>query len=398
MAQATAIIIGGGVIGLSTAYHLARKRFGRIILLEKGRPGDGSSSRAAGGITGLLWTETGVAVRKLSLTRFRELSQELDGYTYRQVGCLNLFDPVSWQEQQPLLSLYDRLGVPYEVIDADAMRSRWPDLHPDDSLTGLFDPLGGYSEPHEYLPALAAKTAALGVEIREGAQVSGFLRHNGRISGVVTSAGQVEADVVICTVHTWTQKLIEQLQWQLPIKAFVHQRCVSEPLTAPLDIPMVNAHPLGGYCRPADGNRLLIGFSTSEREEYPVPSLAFEMSGLSIPPGVRDGAWARLSRLLPGAGQPRWATEKVGLLSFSMDGEPILGPVEQSPGLYIAASFHSGGFAYSPAAGLLLAEWVADGKTSIDLTAFSPDRFSPARVDAYLSTTHRQQDAVPRRH
>src|ERR671928_1271159 len=98
MTSATAVIVGGGVIGLSTAYHLARKRFGRIVVLEKGPVGDGSSSRAAGIITGLLWSETGVLARKLSLARFRELSEELDGYRFKAVGCLNLFDPGSWPE------------------------------------------------------------------------------------------------------------------------------------------------------------------------------------------------------------------------------------------------------------------------------------------------------------
>src|SRR5947208_11107263 len=110
-----AIIVGSGVIGLSTAYHLARKRFGKVILLEKGPVGDGSSSRAAGIITGLLWSETGVLVRKVSLARFRGLSHELDGYTFQEVGCLNLFDPQSWPDRAALLPLYDRLGAPFEI-------------------------------------------------------------------------------------------------------------------------------------------------------------------------------------------------------------------------------------------------------------------------------------------
>ena len=99
MSASTTVIVGGGVIGLSTAYHLARKGYGHIIVLEKGPVGDGSSSRAAGIITGLLWSETGVLVRKVSLARFRELSHELDGYTFQEVGCLNLFDPQSWPDR-----------------------------------------------------------------------------------------------------------------------------------------------------------------------------------------------------------------------------------------------------------------------------------------------------------
>ena len=94
MASTTAIIIGGGVIGLSTAYHLARKGFGKIMLLEKGSVGDGSSSRAGGIITGLLWSETGVLARKISLALYRELSANLPGYRFGDVGGLNLFDPL----------------------------------------------------------------------------------------------------------------------------------------------------------------------------------------------------------------------------------------------------------------------------------------------------------------
>ena len=111
------VIVGGGVIGLSTAYHLAHKGAGEIVLLEKGPVGDGSSSRAAGITSGLLWSETGVRARLIGARLFRELSEELEGYTYHnEHGCLNLYTPQQWGEFQPMLPLYDRLGVPYEIL------------------------------------------------------------------------------------------------------------------------------------------------------------------------------------------------------------------------------------------------------------------------------------------
>src|SRR3954471_560069 len=124
MHTATAIIIGSGVIGLSTAYHLARKNFGKIIVVEKGSVGDGSSSRAAGIITGLLWSDTGVLARKLSLQRYRELSEELPGYRFQDVGCLNLFDPPSWPEREKLFPLYDHQDVSYEILTASEIHAR----------------------------------------------------------------------------------------------------------------------------------------------------------------------------------------------------------------------------------------------------------------------------------
>lgn len=397
MPGATAIVLGGGVIGLSAAYHLARKQFGRIILLDKGVIGDGASSRAAGIITGHLWHQTGIEARKISLMLFRQLSEELEGYYFQEVGCLNLFDANSWPQRESLLPLYERLGVPYEILDAVHLRQRWPALHLRPDFIGLFDPLGGYSEPDDYIPALARKVRDLGVEVRQGQQMQGFEVRQGQVKGVLTSAGQIEGEVVICAVHAWTLKVIEQLGWNLPVKTFVHQRYLTRPLPAAVAIPAINANPLGGYIRPAHGNRLLVGIETAEREEYRVQSPDFHMSALSVPPGLRARARAALQSLFPPLAQLEWESEKVGLIAFSSDGEPILGPVKHLPGLYVAAAFHSGGFAYNPVAGLLLAEFVADGRPSIDVSAFAPDRFARAEVEEFLGTTVTQEEYA-RRH
>jgi glycine/D-amino acid oxidase-like deaminating enzyme len=398
MSSPTAIVIGGGVTGLSAAYHLALKKFGRVILLEKGPVGDGSSSRSAGIITGLLWTETGVRARRISLRRFRELSQELEGYQFQDVGSIILFDPPSWQERQRLLPLYERLGAPFEVLDAAEMRRRWPAFRPREDLIGLFDPLGGYSEPDDYIPALARKCRELGVDVREHQQVTDVLTRGGRVTGVRTPERDIEGDAVICTVYAWTLRLTDRIGLRLPVKSFVHQRYVTTPLPAPVRIPVINANPVKGYIRPASGNRLLVGIETSDREEYPVPSLDFRQSALSAAPELRDQLTRDFVPLAPDLGATSWATERVGLLTFSMDGEPILGPVSGLPGLYVGVAFHSGGFAYNPASGLLLSEFVADGRTRIDVTAFSPDRFDPKAVSDYLAATVAQSQAVQRRH
>lgn len=394
----TIIILGGGVTGLSTAYHLARKRAGRVIVLDRGPIGDGSSSRAAAIVTGLLWSETGVLARKISLRRFRELSAELPGYTFHAVGCLNLFDAASWPERAALLSIYDRCGAPYEVLDAPAMRSRWPDLHPPDNYIGLFDPLGGYSEPDAYISALAQRCRELGVEIREHTTVQQVLMRGGRVTGVQTAAGILEADAVVSTLYAWTNLILASVDLRLPVKSFVHQRYVTTPLPAPLAIPAVNANPLGGYVRPAAGGRLLFGIETAERSEYRVAAPDFHLSALRAPAELQDHIRAHFSAYVPSLTAATWEAEKVGLITFAMDGEPILGPVARLPGLFVGTAFHSGGFAYNPVAGMLLAEFVTDGRTSIDVRAFSPDRFDPAETADYLAETLSQKDVVRRRH
>lgn len=369
------VIIGGGVIGLSAAYHLARKGAAPVTLLEKGAVGSGSSTRAAGIITGHLWTETGVRARKISLRRFRELSDELDGYRFQTSGTLNLFDATSWPEREALLPLYDRLDVPYEILDAAAIAARWPELTPNDrpGVVGLYDPLGGYSEPQRYVPALAAKARALGVDIREGQIVTGFERSGERFTGVQTRTGSIPADVVISATHIWTNQLLAAAGYQLPMRAIVHQRYVTAPLPAPANIPAVNANPYGAYFRPAEGGSLLAGYETPQPAPYTVPALDFEMTAVTTPASYREHLRANLLPLLPLLKAASWATEHVGLLSFSGDEEPILG--ELALGLLVAGSFHSGGFAYNPVVGLLLAEMALGEATSVDLRTFAPTRF-----------------------
>jgi len=400
MTQATIIIIGGGVIGLSTAYHLAKQDAGKIILLEKNIVGDGSSIRAGGIITGLLWSKTGVEARKISLKLYRELSTELAsyGYQYQDVGCLNLFDRSSWSDREKLLPLYDECNVPYEIIDALEIHHRWPDLAPTEDTIGLYDPLGGYSEPDQYVPALAQRCRDLGVDIREFQTVTDFVLNNNKVCGVVTQKGQIDADIVICTTHTWTSNLLITQNQQFPIKSFVHQRFLTTPLAQPIRIPAVNANPQGGYMRPATGNRILVGGETEEREEFITPSLDFRMTKLRPPDGYKDQLRNNIMPLLPCLRDTHWESEKVGLLSFSMDGEPIVGGVPQLEGLLIGASFHSGGFAYNPVAGLLLAELAMHGQTQLDIGEFSPTRFEPGATQDYLSSRVAQKDAVSRRH
>lgn len=385
------VVIGAGVVGLNAAYRLALRRAGRVVVLDKGGIGDGASSRAAGIITGLLWSATGVAVRRLSLRLFRELSAQLPGYRFADVGCLNLFHAEALDAQRALFPLYQRLGAPHEVLEVGEIRRRWPGLAPRDGLLGIFDPEGGYSEPDELLPALAAGCRDLGVEIREGVTVTGVLERGGRAAGAATDGGDVEADAVVCATHVWTRELFRRLRRALPVKFFVHQRYLTPRLPDLPRLPAVNAHPYGGYLRPAAGGALLAGVEAPERCEHEVASFDFRMAQLTVPDEVRRRARALLP-LVPAAGAAPWAEERVGLLCFSADGEPVLGPVGDLPGLFVGTAFHSGGFAYSPAAGQLLAELVVDGRPSIDIAAFSPDRFDVAAAEGFLSTPMTQAE------
>jgi glycine/D-amino acid oxidase-like deaminating enzyme len=393
-----AVIIGAGVTGLSTAYHLCKKQFGEIILLDKGPVADGSSQRAAGIFTGLLWNETGVLVRKRCFALYRELSQELQGYKFQNVGCLNLFSRDSWGEREALLPLYRRLDAPYQILQPGEIEARWPQMRLPPDCVGLYDPLGGYSEPTEYIPAMKQRLLELGVDIREGELVTDFEVKNAVVTGVRTGRELIEADAVVSTVYSWTRALLQTVGVQLAVKCFVHQRYVTPPFGSAINLPAVNANPYGAYFRPGIGGTLLAGLETAEREEYAVDSIDFRLAQIPSPPGLRAELQRRLLPLLPLMKGVAFQSESVGLLTFSLDGEPILGPLAALPGLILGLAFHSGGFAYNPGTGELLAEYVTEGRTSLDVTSWSPNRFEPRETAVYLEEMLRQKDVGKRRH
>ncbi|MCC6291218.1 MAG: FAD-binding oxidoreductase [Bryobacterales bacterium] len=388
------VIIGAGVTGLSTAYHLAKRASGRITVIDKGPAGDGSSSRAAGICTGLLWTETGIRVRRRCLALYEELSRELSGYAFHRTGCLNLFSAADWPARAALLPLYDELGAPYEVHAPP----RFGQLRFASDGVALYDPLGGYSEPSEYLPALTAAVRAAGVTILEHTRVEEVLTANGAVTGVRTAHSTIPAGAVVCATYGWTRLLLEPLGVTVPVKAFVHQRFEAVPRAPLPPFPAVNANPLGIYARPARDGRVLVGIETLDRPNFEIPHAEFNLSSLTITPGLRSIALDRLAVLLPAAGGAQPANESVGLLTFSLDGEPILGPVAQLPGLFLGLAFHSGGFAYNPGAGELLAQFVLDGRTAIDVSTWSPNRFDTDEAKQYLATPLLQSQTFRRRH
>ncbi len=296
MADRHAIIVGGGVTGLSTAYHLKRLGYGDVTVFEKDTIGAGSSSRAAGISTGLLWTKTGILARKTALRRFREMSRELNGYVFHnEHGCLGLFSPELWPGREALLPLYDEFDVPYQVLSADEIKRRWPMLKPPDDYLGVLDPLGGYSEPPEYLAALTAKLEATGRADRRECDGSELVLEGDRAVGVRHRGRGRQADAVVVANYAWVLPLLKTADIAIPAKTFLHRRYVSKPMAAPFVAPPVNADPFVGYVRPADGNRILIGAETPDRDDMKVSEFGFRLDEIADDPALRERWWSASS-------------------------------------------------------------------------------------------------------
>lgn len=396
----TFLIIGAGVTGMSTAYHLCKQGAGRVIILEKDQVGAGSSSRAAGITTGLLWTRTGVQARRIALDLFTEWSSCLPGYTFHsEEGCLNLISPEGWTNRQPLLPLYDEFAMQYEILSPGEIRDRWPVLKPRDGFKGLWDPRGGFSEPPNYLNALRTEVLRMGGVIHEGTCVKSILLSGDTAIGAKTENGDIYADAVICATYAWTNTLLASLDIRLPAKSFIHQRYVTQALPSFLKMPPVNADDYFGYIRPTDDGKILMGVETPAGTDYSIKDPTFELSDIPDQWSIAEDGKSKLQTLLPLLKETTWEYAKTGLINFSMDGEPIIGSIASYNQLLVGLAFHSGGFSYSPVSGFLLAELASKGTTPIDIAAFSPNRYTePAETEAYLESTVPQSHAVRRRH
>ena len=392
------VVIGAGVTGLSTAFHLVEKGVERVVVVDKGSVGGGSSLQAGGIITMLLGTETEVRARAISLDLFERFSRILDGYQFHQVGCLNLVTEDVFSEAAPVRDLWRRLGGRFEVLRGGEISERFPDLAAVETDIGVLDLRSGYSEPHRYVPALRAKLEDMGVEIRENEAVVGFDIHGGRLRGVVTDRGTIETDAAVSSVNAWTNHVLSLVGFRVPYKNFVHERFVTKPFPEPPRLPAVNDHILNGYVRPTDDNRLLLGTSVDGLGAYEMRGADFDVSELEPHPDALPFLKEHLVRRAPMLEGAEWDYHTVGLISLAYDVKPVIGPVPGVDGLFVGAHFHSGGFAYNPASGLLIAEHVVDGETSIDSEMYSPARFGTVDTDAFLTAPIMHDDMGRVRH
>ena len=392
------VVIGAGVTGLSTAFHLVEKGVERVVVVDKGSVGGGSSLQAGGIITMLLGTETEVRARAISLDLFERFSRILDGYQFHQVGCLNLVTEDVFSEAAAIRDMWRRLGGRFEVLRGGEISDRFPDLAAVETDIGVLDLRSGYSEPHRYVPALRAKLEDMGVEIRENEPVAGFDIHGGRVRGVVTDRGTIETDAAVSSVNAWTNHVLSLVGFRVPYKNFIHERFVTKPFPEPPRLPAVNDHILNGYVRPTDDNRLLLGTSVDGLGAYEMRGPDFDVSELEPHPDALPFLKEHLVRRAPMLEGAEWDYHTVGLISLAYDVKPVIGPVPGVDGLYVGAHFHSGGFAYNPVSGLLIAEHVVDGETSIDSEMYSPARFGTVDTDAFLTAPMMHDDIGRVRH
>lgn len=367
---ADVVIIGGGVMGTSTAYHLALEGCRDVLLLER-HPflGTEATGKCAGGIRHQFGTEINVRLSLLSLPmldRFEEeLGQPID---LRYCGYLFLLtDERDLAAFRHNVEMQHQLGVMTEWLEPAKVAKRLPLFNLKDVLAGTFQARDGLADPNSVVQGYAAGARRLGAKLLTDVEVTGIRVAGVKIQGVITAHGEVATRTVVNAAGPWAGKVGKMAGVDTPIVPVRRQIVVTGAMPeVPSDFPFVIDFAQSLYFH-REGPGILtgmsnpdqpVGFDQSVDKEWELVHLAAAMKRLPI---------------LERAGlASRWA----GLYEVSPDAHPILGRIPAVEGFYCIGGFSGHGFMHGPVCGLLLAEEILDGGAhTLDITPLSIDRF-----------------------
>jgi sarcosine oxidase subunit beta len=363
------VIIGGGVMGASSAYHLAARGMKNIVLLEKDQFfGQGATGRCAGGVRYQFATEINIRLSLASLPmleRFKEeIGQEIN---YRKCGYLFVLNNEKDLDVfQSNVKLQHQLGVQTVWLSRDDIIKRLPLMHFEDALGGTFNEKDGLVEPNSVVMGYINAAREMGVQAFNTVEVNGIRLKGDKVESVDTSLGQIHTRLVLLAAGPWSAQIGQMAGLQIPILPIRRQIFTTTPLPElPVDFPFVIDFAQSLYFH-REGEGLLVGMSNMNEQ----PGLSqtidgdFELSNLA----------AAISRmpLIQSAGMvSHWA----GLYEVTPDAHPIFGgsPIE---GFLLVAGFSGHGFMHGPISGKLMAEFIMDGRfSSVDVSKLNLARF-----------------------
>ena len=371
---ASIIIIGGGVMGASTAYHLAARGVRDILLLEKEDFfGMGATGRCAGGVRYQFSTEVNIRLSQASLPMLEHFEDEIgQPVDYHKWGYLFL---LSKEEEieifQRTVELQHSLGVETEWLDGNEVRRRLPMMNLDDIIAGTNHPKDGVADPNSVVMGYINTAHRLGVQIRAGVTVDGIKIKGGKITGVSTSFGYVDAPIVVNAAGPWAGLVSDLAGLSIPLTPLRRQWLTTTSIPElPPDFPFVIDFAQSLYFH-REGQGILTGMSN------PNETPGFDQS--------IDREWelthteAAIERL-PILEQAGLGFRQAGLYENTPDAHPIYGatPIE---GFYIVTGFSGHGFMHGPISGLLMSEIILDGKaTTVDVSMLDLARFDEGRL------------------
>jgi 4-methylaminobutanoate oxidase (formaldehyde-forming) len=377
--HARVVVIGGGVIGTSVAYHLAKMGCQEVVLLERDRLTSGTTWHAAGlMVTFGSFSETSTEMRKYT----RRLLYELEAETEQSSGFLPIGfievagDKDRLEEYRRVSALNRYLGVDVQEITPSEVKALFPIAKVDDLHAGFYVKDDGRVNPVDFTMALAKGARMRGAKLFEGVPVTGILRRNKRVAGVETPFGRIECDTVVNCAGMWARELGLKAGVSIPLQAAEHYYLLTDKIPG-IDPkwPVLEDPSSYTYIRP-EGDGLMVGLFEPVSAPWKVEGIPQDFSFGEIPPD-----WDRMTPYVEKAMNRVPVTLETGIKklfcgpeSFTPDLSPVLGEAPELGGFFVAAGLNSIGILTGGGVGRLLAHWILTGKPDQDVTGMNIDR------------------------
>jgi len=368
------VIIGGGVMGASAAYHLAKHGMKNIVLLEKEEFfGTGATGRCAGGVRYQFSTEINVKLSLESLPMIECFKDEIgQDVNYRQCGYLliatNKKDATTFKHN---VELQNSLGVKTILLTGDEVRARLPLMKFEDAITGTFNPTDGIVDPNSVVAGYISAAHKMGVKALTHVEVTGIHVSGDEVKAVETTQGLIQTRMILNAAGPWAGQIGEMAGVKIPVVPIRRQMFTTNPLKEiPEDFPFVIDFAQSLYFH-REGEGLLIGMSNQNEKPGFDQSVDEEFEFVNL-----ETAIERLPLLERASRASHWA----GLYEVTPDAHPIFGG-SNLKGFTICAGFSGHGFMHGPVAGKLMSEYILDGKFStLDVSMLDLPRFEEGRL------------------
>src|SRR5277367_6381201 len=377
--RAQVVIIGGGVIGCSIAYHLAHLGWRDVVLVERDALTAGTTWHAAGLITSAGMTdETALFMSRYSRDLYARLEQETGHSTgFRPVGHVSIAtNPIRLEALRRESEFVRGFGVADEEISATELAAMWPLLDVSDVLAGFLVADEGRADPVGVATSLAKGATALGVRIVPGVTVERVETRGTQVTGVLTDHGRIETEIVVNAAGMWARQLGARNNVTIPLQAAEHYYLLTDavPGMSP-DLAVIEDPDRYGYYRP-EGDGMLVGLFEPVAAPWSLDGVPGDASFTTLPPD-----WDRLGPYLGPALDriPSLADVGVRLFfcgpeSFTPDVRPMLGPAPELDGYFVAAGLNSLGILLGGGVGNVMAQWIVEGVPPVDITGYAVDR------------------------
>jgi len=384
--QAQVVIIGGGVVGCSLAYHLTKRGWSDVVLLERKQLTCGTTWHAAGLVGQLRATQNLTKLAQYTADLFGGLEEETGQATgFAQHGSLSLATSEGRMEELKRgASMARCFGLEVEVISAREAQDKWPLINIDDVVGAVFLPKDGKVNPIDVTQAMAKGAKNGGALIFEDTKVSAIHTQNGRVTGVATDRGDIAAEVVVNCAGMWAREVGLMVGANVPLHAAEHFYIVTENFDGMTpDLPVLRDPDNCAYFK-EDAGKLLLGAFEPVSKPWGMDGIPDDFSFTQLPDD-----FDHFEPILETAMRRLPALENVGIQlffngpeSFTPDDRFLLGPTPEVENFYVAAGFNSTGIQSSGGAGKVLADWIIDKRPPMDLWDVDMRRMLPFQGNA----------------